>query len=292
VTRSAATSLLLLALAVPAHGQDLALPPSQAQALPDGQIQIPLLPLPAQSPPTRSQPPLRGEVSATGSYHALSDSLPSWSFVQLRGLFHAGPSDVWTGEIVDEREFGDAGIFLGVANTHTFNQNWYAFTAAGTSAGGFFLPRFRATATVSRKWLPARRLVTSLGGGYHAAKDAHRDYSVSAGALYYFPAPVIVESGVTWNNSTPGGVVSRYQFLVVTQGREGERYIIVRIAGGHEAYQLIGPTSPIADFASRSASLAVRQWVTSGWGLSLGAEIYSNSSYTRKGVTLGAFKQF
>ena len=131
---------------------------------------------------------------------------------------------------------------FGVANTHTFNQDWFVFTAAGTSVGGFFLPRFRADVSVSRKWLQARRLVTTVGGGYHVAKDAHRDYSVAAGASTYFPAPVIVEGGVTWNNSTPGGVVSRYQFLAVTQGRERERYIIVRVAGGHEAYQLIAPS--------------------------------------------------
>ena len=103
---------------------------------------------------------------------------------------------------------------------------------------------------------------------------------------------MIVEGGVTWNNSMPGGVLSRYQFLAVTQGRERERYIVVRVAGGHEAYQLIAPTSPIADFASRSASLTVRQWLNPGWGLSLGAEIYSNSSYTRSAVTFGAFRQF
>jgi YaiO family outer membrane protein len=212
--------------------------------------------------------------------------------VQLRGLVHAGPSDVWAGEVVDQREFGDAGIFLGAANTHTFNQDWYAFTAAGTSVGGFFLPRFRANATISRKWLPARQLVTTMGGGYYAAKDAHRDYSVATGAVYYFSAPVIVEGGVTWNDSTPGGVVSRYQFFAVTQGRERERYIVVRVAGGHEAYQLIAPTSPIADFVSHSASLTVRQWVNPGWGISLGAEFYSNSSYTRSAVTFGAFRQF
>ena len=261
-----AAGFILLAIAAPVRGQDLA--------------------------PPAPRPPPHAEISATGSYHALSDSLGSWTLVQLRGLVHAGASDVWSGEIVDRREFGDAGIFLGVANTHTFNRDWFAFAAAGTSAGGFFLPRFRANATVSRKWLQARRLVTTVGGGYYAAKDAHRDYSVAAEAIYYFPANLIVEGGVTWNDSMPGGVVSRYQFLAVTQGRERKRYIVVRVAGGHEAYQLIAPTSPIADFASRSASLMVRQWVNSGWGLSLGAEIYSNSSYTRRAVTLGAFRQF
>jgi YaiO family outer membrane protein len=267
VTRYAAALLVLLTPAAAAAGQDRA-------------------PLPAPDVP------LRGEVSTAGSFHTLSGSLQSWTFVQLRGLVHAGSSDVWAGEIVGQREFGDAGVFLGVANTHTFNPDWFVFTSAGTSVGGFFLPRFRLNATVARKWLPMRRLVTSVGGGYYAAKDAHRDYSVAAGAVYYFPAPVIVEGGVTWNNSTPGGVVSRYQFLAVTQGRERERYIILRVAGGHEAYQLIAPTSPIADFVSRSVSLTVRQWVNSVWGISAGAEIYSNSSYSRRGVTLGAFRQF
>ena len=248
--------------------------------------------LPAQSVPAPSPAPPRGEISEQAAItrcliHCRPGLLSSFAASSTPDRPTSGRARSWT-----SASYGDAGVFLGVANTHTFNQDWFAATAAGTSVGGFYLPRFRANATVSRKWLPARQLVTSVGGGYYAAKDAHRDYSVAAGAVYYFPAAVIVEGGVTWNHSTPGGVASRYQFFAVTQGRERERYIVVRVAGGNEAYQLIGPTSPIANFASRSASLTVRQWVNSAWGLSLGAEIYSNSSYTRSAVTLGAFKQF
>src|ERR1700676_4962197 len=131
VKHRAAASLVLLALAVPVRGQDLAPLPSQAQAPPDWQVQVPPLPLAGRSPAPSPMPP-GGEISATSSFQALSDSLQSWTFVQLRGLVHAGRSDVWAGEIVDEREFGDAGIFLGVANTHTFNPDWFAYTAAGT----------------------------------------------------------------------------------------------------------------------------------------------------------------
>jgi YaiO family outer membrane protein len=280
VKHHAVALLILLAPAALVCGQDNPPLPSKGQTLP------------AQSGPAPSPTSPRGEISVTGSYHALSDSLQPWTFLQLRGLVHTGPSDVWAGEIVDQREYGDAGIFLGVANTHTFNEDWFAFASAATSVGGFFLPRFRANATVSRKWLQARQLVTRVGGGYYAAKDAHRDYSVEAGAVYYFPAPVIVEGGVMWNNSTPGGVVSRYQFVAVTHGRERERYIIVRVAGGHEAYQLLAPTLAIANFASRSASLTVRQWVTPRWGVSLGAETYWNSSYKRNAGTFGVFRQF
>jgi YaiO family outer membrane protein len=287
-----AASFVLLALAAPVRGQDLSQPPSQNQVLQDGPFQGPSPPMPAQNGRPPGQTPPRGEISATGSYHALSDPLQPWAFEQFRGLAHVGSSDVLAGEVVNQREFGDEGIFLGVANTHTFNQDWFAFASAGTSVGGFFLPRFRANATVSRKWLRARQLVTTVGGGYNGAKDAHRDYSGTAGAVYYFPAPLIVEGGVTWNNSTPGGVLSRYQFLAVTHGREHARYIIVRVAAGHEAYQLIAPASPIADFASRSASVTVRQWVNFSWGLAVGAEIYSNSSYSRRALTLGAFRQF
>jgi YaiO family outer membrane protein len=283
---------VLLALAAPVRGQDPSEPPSQKQAPQDGPLQGPSPLMPSQSARPPGQTPPRGEISATGSYHALSDPLQSWSFAQFRGLAHVGSSDVLAGEIVNQHEFGDAGIFLGVANTHTFNQDWFAFASAGTSVGGFFLPRFRANATVSRKWLRARQLVTTVGGGYYGAKDAHRDYSGTAGAVYYFHAPLIVEGGVTWNNSTPGGVLSRYQFLAVTQGREHSRYIIVRVAAGHEAYQLIAEASPIANFSSRSASVTVRQWVNFGWGVALGAEMYSNSSYKRRAFTLGAFKQF
>ncbi len=234
----------------------------------------------------------RGVIESAVSRHTLSADQDPWTHIQLRGIFTAGRRNVLSGEVVGEREFGDDGVFFGISNTHTFNDDWYAVTAAGSSAGGFYLPRYRVNGSLSRKWLERRRLVTTVGAGYYAAKDAHRDTALSAGGAYYFTAPLLVEGAVTWNISRPGAVVSRYQFIAFTQGRDRHRYIVVRLAAGNESYQLIAPGSPIADFASRSATLSLRQWVRPAWGVTGSVELYSNPSYRRNAVTVGAFAHF
>jgi len=232
-----------------------------------------------------------GFVEAGASSHHMSAGLGSMQQEYLRVVYRARTRDLWNGEIVREREFGDRGVFFGLTNTHTINDLWYTTASAGTSAGGFFFPRFRAGLTIARKWPQVRGLVTTAGAGYFAWKDAHRDAQLSAGALYYFTIPLVAEAGVSWNRSSPGSVVSRYQYVAVTQGQSRRRYLTLRVAGGREAYQLIAPSRPIADFRSGGVAAGVRQWITPRWGVAATAERYSNPSYLRRGLTLGAFYQ-
>jgi YaiO family outer membrane protein len=145
---------------------------------------------------------------------------------------------------------------------------------------------------VSKKWFAKGQLVTSVGGGYFDSKDTHRDSSVAVGAVYYFNAPWIVQSAVRWNRSTPGSVVSRSQFLALTQGREGKHFIVLRGAFGREAYQAIGPETVLVDFSSYEVSTTWKQWLGDDWGLNTVAEYYKSHVYQRTGVSIGFFKSF
>ncbi len=231
-----------------------------------------------------------GYVEAGATYHRLTANLGTMQQLYLRGAAHTDSSDVWQGEIVGQREFGDKGVFYGLTNTRSLGPRVYSIASVGASGGAFFLPRYRGGLTLAYKWLP-HSLVTTAGAGYIAWKDAHRDTQWSAGAIYYFGVPLVVETGVSWNRSTPGNLTSRYQFVAATAGRERVRYLFARIAGGHESYQLIAPGKPIADFRSSSVSGGVRQWVKRRWGLTVSGERYSNPSYRRSGITAGAFAQ-
>ena len=107
-----------------------------------------------------------------------------------------------------------------------------------------------------------------------------------------YPPQWIVEGGVRLNNSSPGSVNSVAQFLAVTQGRDRHHYLILRLGAGHEAYELIAPSSALVNFPSQEVSLTWRQWLSRDWGFTLGGGYYRNSAYRRTGVTVGSFKTF
>lgn len=243
---------------------------------------FPLSPLGAQ--------PSTGYVEAGSARYRQTADLGDMRQVYLRTAVRTNQRDVWQGELQHQQAFGDQGLFVGATNTHTFSPDFYTILSAGTSSGGFFLPRGRVGLTLARTWLPGA-LVTTVGASYLQWKDDHRDTQFSLGALYYFGTPLVVEAGATWNRSRPGSVLSRNQFLAATLGRERERYLIARIATGNEAYQLISGGRPIVDFRSSGGSLGIRQWVRRTWGVSGTVEAYTNPFYDRRGVTIGAFIQ-
>jgi YaiO family outer membrane protein len=219
----------------------------------------------------------------------ITNGFGNWESAYARASLQAGPATVVFPEIVVSRQFHDNGTYLGLGATHTLNPDWYLFGAVATSAGGFYLPRFRAGATLNRKLLPSRRLVLNVGGAYIDAKDPHHDVAASAGAAYYFTAPWIVEGGVSSNWSQPGNVRSRSGFGALTEGRDGNHYIVLRYGGGNEAYQILAPGNAVADFRSNVLTLSWRQWLKRHGGFVVSGEHYTNPFYRRSGFTVGGF---
>jgi YaiO family outer membrane protein len=150
----------------------------------------------------------------------------------------------------------------------------------------------RVDGQISKKWLNKRKLVTSLGGGYFDSKDIHHDSSVAVGGIYYFDKPWTIQGAVRWNVSSPGNVVSRSQFIAVTEGREGEHYFVVRGQTGREAYQAITENIFLVDFPSHDVSVLWKQWLGNDWGFIALGEYYKSDFYQRTGGSIGIFKSF
>ena len=179
-----------------------------------------------------------------------------------------------------------------MGNTHVFNPDWFSNLSVGTSVGGFFWPRVRVDAFLSKKWLEKRNLVTTFGFGYYDAKDVHEDINFFIGATYYFESPWIVEAGLHYNISHPGAVTAPAPFAAVTYGRNKQYYLVLRVGIGREAYQVVGPDEAITDFASQVVTLTWRQWLTPQWGFKLLTEYYHNPFYQRAGFEFGIFREF
>jgi YaiO family outer membrane protein len=274
--------LLALGLAAPAHAQGIQSPSSTSES-------------DKPAPPPEAGPvgdKLSGFIETGLNYHILTDGQEDWFGQYLRGAVDIEHRNIVTYEVVHEEEFGDDGTFFSVGLTHVLNPDWYGSLSVGTSAGGFFWPKVRVDAFVSKKWLEQRNLITTIGFGYYDAKDVHYDFSAFIGAAYYFESPWIVEAGLRYNFSQPGNVTAPGPFAAVTYGRNKAYYIVLRVGIGREAYQVVGPDEAITDFASQVVTLTWRHWLTQQWGFKLQTEYYHNPFYERVGFEGGVFWDF
>jgi YaiO family outer membrane protein len=230
-------------------------------------------------------------VEAGGSYRQLTNGFGDWSGGYARGVL-AARKNIWNAEVNGEHEFGDGGVYMAAGDTYNFNSDWYASLTLGSSVGGFFWPRFRADAFVNRKWSARKQFITTLGYGYYASKDVHRDQSVFIGTTYYFRGPWIVEDGVRFNVSNPGVVFSPAGFVAVTEGRNKHHYVTVNTGFGQEAYQIVGPATVLTRFPSQNVTITWRQWTGKTWGFNLVGDYYHSPFYERGGGSFGFFKEF
>lgn len=250
---------------------------------------------PQAAPPPPSSTPLEkvltNFVEVGGSYRQLTNNFGDWSGGYARAVYAEG-KNTWSGEINGQHEFGDGGVYMAAGDTYDFNSTWYASLTLGSSAGGFFWPRFRADAFLNRKWLSRKQFITTLGYGYYGAKDVHRDQSVFIGTTYYFTKPWIFEDGLRFNVSNPGTVFSPSGFVALTEGTNKHHYITVNGEFGEEAYQLVGPTTVLTRFNSQTLTITWRQWTGKNWGFNLIADYYHSPFYERGGGSFGFFKEF
>ncbi len=284
LTRSHLPVLLFVALALPSAAQDNL----QAQAL-----AATASPQAAPEPAATEVSPklLTNYVESGASYLQQTDNYGSWAGGYARTVYQRG-DNVWNGEVSGQREFGDKGVYLAAGDTHTFSSNWYAAVTFGSSVQGFFWPRFRTDAFLNRKLLARRQLITTVGYGYYAAKDPHRNHYAYLGSTYYFAKPWIVEEGLYLGISNPGAVFAPSGFVAVTQGADKHHYLTLRVGLGEEGYQLVGPTATLAKFESQDLTGTWRKWIGKNWGFNLVGDFYHNPYYSRGGPTLGLFKDF
>lgn len=244
----------------------------------------------ASSPEQTSTDPVRNLELSTGAQR-LTNGFGNWRDVTLKGAYGLD-KHLFQGELSAHRRFGEEGVFLGLSDTYTFNEDWYGSLAVGAGDGAFYLPRYRVDGTIYRKLLPNRNLVASLGLGYYKAPGGNSDQSVSLGAAYYFEAPWIVEGGIRLNRSSPGSVDTQQQFVAVTYGRNKQDLVTARYGWGDEGYLAVAANRQLVNFESREASVSWRHWFNPRTGVLVGANRYSNPSYRRSGVTVGVFHDF
>jgi YaiO family outer membrane protein len=234
---------------------------------------------------------LTNYVESGADYLQLSNNYGSWAGGYARSVYERG-SNVWNGEVNGQREFGDKGVYIAAGDTHTFSEDWYGAATVGSSVQGFFWPRFRVDSFLNRKLLAKKQWIATVGYGYYAAKDVHRNQDIYLGSTYYFTKPWVVEEGLYLGISNPGAVFAPSGFVAATEGENKHHYLTLRVGLGEEGYQLVGPTATLTRFESQAVTGTWRKWLGTNWGFDLVGDFYHNPYYARGGSTLGLFKDF
>lgn len=244
--------------------------------------------LAAHAQDTTEAPAPVGDIEAYASAQSLNNGYGDWHEVGLRGHLNMG-NQVLGLEAASMKRFGESGVYVGLSDTVTLDQDWFTTLSIGAGDGAAYLPRYRIDAFLNRKLLPGRQLVATLGAGYYRAPDDHTDRNVSLGATYYFESPWVVQGEIRFNNSSPGQVKTHQQFLAATWGRVQQTQVTVRHGWGAEGYQAIGSGASLVNFDSQQSQLSVRHWLGPKWGITAALERYSNPFYVRKGATVALF---
>jgi len=249
-----------------------------------------------------------GYIEVGGSHSALTAGNSDWNDFYARAMVSGG-RNIFTGELTREARFGDSGWFGDLGITRTLSENWYAHLSAGGSAGGFFLPKFRTDAQISRKLLPRRQLVASVGGGYDQSRTIAHDWRAQVEGAYYFNYPIVLQAGLTWTHATPGNILARTQYIAASQGHDKEHFVSLRYEWGREGYEVIAQPATVApgvalrqaapsdqgvlfDFPVRTITGTWRQWIGPNWGLNFNLEQHQEPAYHRIGGTVGVFLDF
>jgi YaiO family outer membrane protein len=239
-----------------------------------------------------------GYIEVGGSHSGLTAGNPDWNDFYARGLLSGG-RNIITGELTREARFGDSGWFGDLGVTRTLSENWYAQISAGGSVGGFFLPKFRSDALISRKLLRRRQLVATVGGGFDQSRTFAHDWRAQVEGAYYFEYPIVLQAGLMWTHATPGNILARTQYIAASQGRDKEHFVSLRYEWGREGYEVIGPPTDLTpsfnvlfDFPVRTVTGTWRQWIGPNWGLNFNVEQHQETAYHRLGGTVGVFLDF
>ena len=239
-----------------------------------------------------------GYIETGGSHSGLSNGYADWNDFYVRGLVSGGNNAI-TGELSRQDRFGDSGWFYGLGLVRTLSENWYAQFSAGSSVGGFFLPKFRTDGLINRKLLSRRQLVATAGVGFDKSKIVDNAVRAQVGAAYYFQYPIVLQGGFMWTHANPGDILARTQFVAATQGHDKEHFISIRYEWGREGYEVIGPPTAVVpafnvafDFPERTLSGTWRQWIGPNWGLNFNIEQHQEPAYHRLGGTIGVFLDF
>ena len=225
------------------------------------------------------------------AHQRLSSGFGTWNDQFIRLVWEQDKANLFNAELVHGNRFNESGVLGGLSWTHILNADWYGSLAYARTNKGLFWPISQGSATINKKWLENRKLITSVALGFDESRNNYSGRWASLAASYYAPNSFLIGAGLRMNETQPGDVRTQRRFASITWGTRGNAYVSLSYNGGREGYQLLN-SSAITDFSSREWILQWKQWVTRSAGLEFKAFDYRNSFYQRAGAEAGVFTEF
>jgi YaiO family outer membrane protein len=192
----------------------------------------------------------------------------------------------------NKRAFGEHAVIGGVSYGWDASPlDRLSFAVSGSDAPTI-AAQWRVDGQYSRKLLPERNLVASIGAFSSGTRDGHHDDSVVLSAAWYFADRQVAEGGVRYSTSNPGNLSAWRGFAAYTYGAVGQGTLLLRVESGREAYQALGVNGAVADFESREVAVVYRHWFSPGVSLSANAAYYRNPSYDKRSLGVAVFIDF
>ena len=227
-----------------------------------------------------------------GEWATLNDGLGNWEGVYGTFSYAASTSDLLTLGAVYASRFGEQGMEFTGSWQHDYNEsNYQVFSLVGSTAA-LFWPSAGATTEYFHKFGNARDWVLGFGGGAYGYRTGNNDYFGVLEMIHYFAGGWVVEAGTQFNLSEPGDVAAPRGFAALTWLPAAGWELVLKVDGGDEAYQIVGPD----DLQTRFQSLSVSEeaFVPVGGGRKIHARLeqYSNPYYDRWLGYLGVSQSF
>ncbi|HQT26854.1 MAG TPA: YaiO family outer membrane beta-barrel protein, partial [Burkholderiales bacterium] len=109
--------------------------------------------------------PYKGYIEAGTGYDALTSGYQDRQAVFVRGAYVPDRTHRYTGEINEISQFGSTGPLFVAGYENDFSPEWILMLGGAFSPGskGYTLPRSLVDASIGKKWLEAKNLVTTIG---------------------------------------------------------------------------------------------------------------------------------
>ena len=266
----------------PAAAEAAAAPAAEAAAAPEA-------PEAAAAPEVAGPYSMSRSIEVGGGGHHVSGGNGDWNSAFIDGVWQTDTSNVFDWIVQNDRRFGETGTAFNGGWNHDINQDWFGRLEFGKSSAGTFWADKHYGAAINRKWLADRNLVSTFGFAYNDNRQGYSDRVYTAGLIYYFDGPWVIEGGIHRNLSNPGSVISTQGYGAVTYGRDRWRQIVLSVNSGSEGYMPVGNSASQQVFDSQYYSLGWKEWIGPHWGVHATVDYYHGTYYQRSGGSAAVF---
>jgi YaiO family outer membrane protein len=226
-------------------------------------------------------------LEVEGFYQVLDHGYTDWQGLDLRLSYSSPRVSPFLGISTQRRGSANQENF-GVGSYITIDSKTYAIVGISAAPGGNAVlnPRLRWDVSLLTDSRVVPGLVVALGYTHLSFGGASTGQIGSLGAIYYH-GPLIVSGGLHLNHDGVGGANSGSAEIGAQYGSQGRYWVGGRLAGGHEAYEILADRPFDVRYTDVGGSVFYQRWMTARTALIVRLDYEQKlTAYHRGGLAL------